>query len=252
MAKNYRAFQQWDHWLTQFLGVNVLETEREFLSLVLAQRYGKHILLLGVPHQHILLQKTVISHQVVLSPLINKHKNTDYIEGGFYELPIASGSIDVVIVPHSLEYIDNPRQLLTEACRIVKPEGYMMVLGFNPFSFWGLKKSWMKSRHIPWSGNFHSMGTVKTWLKLADFELVEQHIFLFRPPVQNQRVYKKLKFLEWMGRRLYAPFGGIYLLIAKAKVIPLTPIKLHWKQKLSTLQVTIPGSSSMRNFKVPQ
>ena len=50
------------------------------------------------------------------------------------------GSIDLVILPHILECIDNPRQLLAEACRIIKPEGHIIICGFNPHSLWGLKK----------------------------------------------------------------------------------------------------------------
>lgn len=82
---------------------------------------------------------------------------------------------------------------------------------------------------------------------MADFELVNQDTLLFRPPLQHHdAIYQKMKFLEWIGNKLWTPLGGVYMLMAKAKVIPMTPIKLHWKQQLSGVQVSISGTS-LRN-----
>lgn len=249
MAKAHRAIQQWDHWLTQPLGMRLLEAERQFLPAVLADCYGQQGLLIGVPKQHELLKFSAIPQRVLLSPLINKNKNIKYIEGEFYELPIATASVDLVLLPHSLEFIDNPHKLLTEACRIVKPEGHIVILGFNPYSLWGLKKSLQQQPTMPWSGNFLSPGILKNWLKLADFELIKHNTLLFRPPLQHHdTLFDKLALLEWLGSKMWSPFGGVYMLMAKAKVIPLTPIKLHWKQQLSGVQVSIPGGTSIRNL----
>src|SRR5207253_2283625 len=104
------------------------------------------------------------------------------IESEYYDLPIIPSSIDIVILPHLLEFIDNPHRLLSEACRIIKPEGFIMILGFNPISLWGLKKWWVKSKNIPWNSTFLHPNIIKQWLKLADFELIKQDTLLFRPP----------------------------------------------------------------------
>ena len=58
----------------------------------------------------------------------------------------------------------------------------------------------------------------------------------------HENLFNKLSFMEWFGRKFHLPFGGIYTLIAQAKVIPLTPIKLRWKQKLSDVKL---GSISL-------
>lgn len=250
MVKAYRAIQQWDQWLSQFLGQQVLAAEKQYLPNVISNCYGKHALLIGVPQQNNLLQASVILDQVLLSPLPTK--NIRHIEGEFYELPIASASIDLVLVPHTLEFIDNPRQLLAEACRIVKPEGHIIIFGFNPYSFWGMKKKYNKHHKTPWGNEFIPASKVKKWLGLSDFELIKQDAFLFRPPLQHHdKLFHKLKFIEWIGNKLWTPFGGIYMLMAQAKVTPLTPIKLHWKQQLSGLRISIPGPTrtSTRNLR---
>lgn len=244
MVKTHRAIQQWQQWLLQPFGNKLLEAENKILPSLLSNYYGKHALLIGVPSQKKLLMTNSIPHQVLLSPLINKNHGLPFIESEFYELPIASASINLVLVPHTLEYMDNPRKVLMEACRIVKPEGHIIIFGFNPYSLWGLKKKFMKENHTPWSNNFISATKVKQWLELADFELVKQSFLLFRPPLQyHDRLYQNLSALEWIGKKCWSPFGGVYMLMAKAKVIPLTPIKIHWKQQLSGIPVSNWGPS---------
>lgn len=245
MSKVYHTAQQWDDWLTNFLGQQLLLAEKGVLLAQLAHYFGKHALLMGVPQQSDLLKTNAMSYQTLLTPLLPKTTTTlKIVEGSLKELPIMSGTIDLVLLPHTLEQVDNPRQLLSEACRIVKPEGHVVILGFNPLSGWGLKKMFSSQSECPWSHHFTKARTVKKWLSLADFELVKQETFLFRPPVSHRKLYQKLFFLETIGRYLLHPWGGAYMLVAKAKVIPFTPVRLRWQQKLSnSIGVTLPGSS---------
>lgn len=242
--KTYRRIYQWDQWLAKSLGSRLLEAERQFLPTLLSDFYGKQAVLIGVPHQQNLLKFSAIPRQVLVSPLIHKQRTIPFIEAEFSELPIASASIDLVLLPHTLEFIDNPRQLLSEACRIVKPEGYLIIFGFNPCSLWGLNKKWQKHPEIPWTGNFTYLSTLKKWLALAEFELVKHEKLLFRPPLQKESLYDKLKLLEWIGSHCWTPFGGVYMLMTKAKVIPLTPIRLHWEQGLSGVRMTVPRTNT--------
>ncbi len=248
LVKTYRTLQHWDHWLSRFLGARVLEAEQKILTRICAERYGKHAVLIGVPRQHTLLNASHISNRVIMSPLVNKFKDVQTIESDFYELPIIPGSIDLVILPHTLDFIDNPHRLLLEACRIVKPEGDIIIMGFNPLSLWGLKKYMSKNKNSPWNGNFIAVSKVVEWLKLADFQIMQEDMLFFRPPVTHEKTFHKLRFLEWIGRKCFMPFGGIYTLTAKAKVIPLMPIKLLWKQKIAPLSATFSGPS-MRDGK---
>lgn len=250
MAHGYRILQHWNQWLTQqFLGRRLLETEGQQLSHLLNRHFGKHALLLGVPQQYELLKSTLIPCHSLLSPLIYKEKITNYIEGDFHELPILTGSIDLVMLPHTLEFVDNPRQLLAEACRIVKPEGLIMICGFNPCSTWGLRKLFAKNKDMPWAGNFFQPHHVKNWVRLADFEMEKQTSFLYRPPVNHPGLYNKLQLVESIGRGLFPVFGGVYMILARAKVVPLTPIRLKWKQPLSNIRIstTISGTIAHRS-----
>lgn len=245
----YRTFQHWDHWLTHHLGKALLEAETNCLKDMLKNRYGKHSLLIGVPQQSVLLDASSLPFHWLLTPLIHQQKKVQTIEGDFHELPIASGVVDLVMLPHTLEFVANPRQVLAEACRIVKPEGFLIITGFNPLSFWGMKRFFSQNKKVPWSGSFNHTLTIQDWLKLADFELTDQRSLLFRPPLSQQKLFEKLYWMERFGKYCFKFFGSIYILIAQAKAIPLTPIRMNWKQTLASFPVstTVTGPTT-RNF----
>lgn len=244
MAHGYRSLQQWNQWLSQnFLGNILLEAEQKCYSSVLERHFGRHALIIGVPNQSDLLKETSLACHTLLTPLVSREKISSYIESDLRELPIMTGSIDLVLLPHTLEFLDNPRQLLNEACRVIKPEGLIVVSGFNPYSTWGVKKLLTKQKTWQWSGNFIPSYKVKNWLSLADFEMEKQTTTLFAPPIQHQKMYEKLSVMEQVGNKCFPQLGGVYILAARAKVIPLTPIRWKWKQKLSSMRInaSIPG-----------
>lgn len=252
MKHSYRTLQHWNQWLAQdFLGKQLMHAEQASLTKLLNQHFGKHALLIGVSNQYDLLKAATMPRQSLLSPLIHDQRGINYIEAELNELPLLSGSLDLVILPHTLEFIDNPRQLLAEACRVIKPEGLIVVCGFNPYSTWGVKKFFAKENVAPWTGNFIQSGKIKNWLQLVDFQIENQISTLFTPPVAKPAWYKKFNFLETMGSKWCSLLGGTYIIAARAKVIPLTPIKMKWKQQFSGLRLptTITGHIAGSSYK---
>lgn len=244
MVHGYRSLQHWNQWLHQhFLGSTIINAEKKMLSRLLDKHYGKHALLIGVPQQFSLLESTKLPCHSLLSSFLAHERQPGFIEGDMHELPIATGSIDMVILPHTLEYVDNPRRLLHEAARIVKPEGLIAVLGFNPYSMWGMRRFFSRDQEAPWSSHFVHPFQIKNWLRLSDFAVEQHDSTLFRPPLNNEWMYKHLEFMESVGSLLHY-FGGVYCVVARAKVIPMTPIRMKWKQKLDAIRIsaTIPGN----------
>jgi SAM-dependent methyltransferase len=232
LVRGHHPLQKWNQWLSQDdLGSSVVDEERRLLQPLLSRHYGKHALLIGVPRQKELLRATDMLCQSILSPLTAREDNHRFIESDFQELPIFSGSIDLVVLPHTLEYVDNPQHLLAEACRIVKPDGLIAVFGFNPYSAWGAMK-------FAGAGNFIHARKVKNWLRLSDFVLEQQKAALFRPPLRHKSLFNKLHFIEGVGNKCLPFLSGAYLLLARATVMPLTPIKMKWKQQLTGIRIS--------------
>ena len=129
----------------------------------------------------------------------------------------------MIILPHILEFEEHPHQVLREVERALIADGYLIVLGFNPFSLWGLRRWSSIRRPPPWSGKWISLLRLKDWLALLGFELIEQQSFLFSLSFQRQNFLK----LEQFSKR-WLP-GDTYLLVAKKRRIPLMPIRPRWK-----------------------
>lgn len=94
-------------------------------------------------------------------PSIRAHLNS---------LPLASESIDVLILPHTFEYVPDQHQLLREVERVLKPEGQALILGFHPWSFYRLY-AYLPGRHhaAPWSGRAVSQHILLDRLNLLNF-----------------------------------------------------------------------------------
>ena len=121
---------------------------------------------------------------------------------------------------------------------MIKPEGLIVVCGFNPYSTWGVKKFFTKEENTaPWIGNFIQPGKIKKWLELADFAMESQRSALFSSLVAKPEWFKKFNFLETISNKWGSVLGGTYIIAARAKVVPLTPIKMKWKQQFSGLRL---------------
>ncbi len=143
-------------------------------------------------------------------------------------LPIASQSLDLVALPHALEYSPNPHQLLREVERVLRPEGRLLLTGFNPLSFWGMRRTLGQRRSYPWNGQFLRLARIKDWLSLLSFELVGGRMACYAPPVNRSRWLERFGFLESAGDRWWALGGGVYMLHAVKRVQGMRLISPQW------------------------
>jgi SAM-dependent methyltransferase len=148
------------------------------------------------------------------------------------ELPFDAASVNLVLLPHTLDFSEDPRQILREVNRVLAPEGHAVILGFNPISFWGLRRVFTRGpRPAPWCANFLRLARVKDWLALLDFELTHGSMFYYRPPLQHAAAMDRLRFLDKMGDRWWPMMAATYLLVAKKRVVGMTPLRVSWKTR---------------------
>lgn len=220
-------------WFNGNLGQSVLAIERSRVSRVLPDLFGYHILQVGELADVHLLDSSRINHKIIAAQV---GRNDPEKSAGLYckseALPVASECMDVVVLPHLLEFTDNPHQILRETERVLIGEGHVIILGFNPWSLWGLWRLFLAWRERPpWSAHYIGLTRLKDWLTLLDFEIIKTERFYFRPPLENTTIINKLQFMEPLGRYCWSFFGGVYMLVAKKRVISMTPIKLQWQTR---------------------
>ena len=125
-----------------------------------------------------------------------------------HELPFETESVDFIAAAHALEAAKDPRDALREIVRILRPEGRLLIVGFNPVSVLALRA---RARGTPWAGKWISLNRVKDWLALLEMTVVEGSFAVFRPPVRN---FKKWAWMEKAGARWWPMAGGVYFVTA--------------------------------------
>jgi SAM-dependent methyltransferase len=218
-------------WFGEEPGSLIASAEHALLARALPDLFGYHIVQLGRPHGRALMDSSRISHQVEieLGHASNPHVQLHCAEDA---LPLASNSIDVLVLPHVLEFAADPRRVLREAERVLIGEGHVVILGFNPWSCLGLTSWLLRWRGAPpWCGRFIGLARVKDWLQVLGFELVQVARAAFRPPSRRPAVNRRLAFLEQLGAYCWPGLANVYLVVGRKRVEGVTPLKLAWRQR---------------------
>lgn len=140
------------------------------------------------------------------------------------QLPLATRSVDLVVLAHALEFSPDPHRLLREVDRVLKLDGHVLAIGFNPWSLFGLRRV-VGGHWIPWSGYFYSPGRVTDWLTLLGIRIRWRETVWHMPPVQRGLLRHRLAAMQHLGRVLPGA-GGVFLLLARKHSVPMTPVAL--------------------------
>jgi len=156
-----------------------------------------------------------------------------------------SDSLDLVLLPHVLEFADNPHQILREVERVLRPEGNLVISGFNPFSLWGLHRTLGRKQGYPWCGHFIRLPRLKDWLALLGFEIAGGRFAAYAPPLHHTKWLERFAFMEKAGDRWWAVSGGVYFLHAIKRVPGMRLIKPQWNQGL--VSKLLPATPKLNN-----
>lgn len=184
-------------------------------------------------HGHYLLQYSGVDYQALQSSSLtysyygSRHTNADVIMD-FEAIPFRENSIDCVLLHHVLEFEDKPHQCLREAARVTVPNGYMVIVGFNPVSLWGVARYLPKTATPP-GAQFLGKNRVLDWLSLLDFRVEQVQTFQAMPP-WGLKYFRKVGLkLDRMLSLIGNPFGTCYIIVARKLVAGRTPIRPQWR-----------------------
>lgn len=215
-----------EQWLASPLGQYLQEQEQALFDRVVHDIFGFHAMqfgMLGMP----LLRHCRIPFQ------FNADVDHGAIQCESHQLPIQADSLDLLLLPHALDFSEHPHQTLREAARVLVAEAHIVITGFNPVSTWGLRRLANDNDDYPWDANFLSLMRVKDWLTLLDFEIIEVKMACHMPPLRNSSGQGRLGAIERLGSRFWPLMGGVYFVLAKKRVIGMRLIKPAWnKSKL--------------------
>lgn len=224
--------ENFEHWFQSALGRQLLATERRAVRRMLEGVFGAHQLELGVSHRVPVGSLGHCGHRMLAIPTWADHMPAGVVVSNPEELPFPSDTLDVVIMHHTLDFATHPHQALREAHRVLRGGGHLIIIGFNPFSSWGLWRLLHRHKRPPWSGRFIGSRRLDDWLTLLDFGIESRAFQFFRPPLQSARLLHRLHFLERLMPRGFAvPAGAFYVVLAEKRVGAMIPLRPRWKRK---------------------
>ena len=213
-------------WFQTPLGQYLLEKERAYLDEVTPDIFGFHALQIGMAEVDF-LRENRISHKLRVA-----QSGTADLLAKCHELPIATHSVDLVLLPHVLEFDEEPHAILREVDRVLMPEGRLVIVGFNPWSLWGLRSAMGFSRNrFPWNGHFVSLLRVKDWLALLGHDVSAGRLIAYAPPFDTERWRRRFAFMEPAGDRWWAVGGAVYMLQAIKRVRGMRIITPTWTER---------------------
>ncbi len=232
-------------WYATRAGALLLSDIKVCLDRLLPEIFGYHAVQIGcVAPKAALTEGSRIKHWV----------NMDMIPFGVdlmaaaTALPFDADSIDLVVLWHTLDFATEPHRVLREIERVLIAEGQLIIVGFNPWSLYGLWHLALGWRgRVPWCGNFFSNSRLKDWLSLLGLVVETCEYRGFRPPIQRARILRYLASMERLGCSVLQIFGGVRLLVARKRVTTLTPLKQSWQGGLAPGKLTEPAVRLHRN-----
>jgi SAM-dependent methyltransferase len=229
-------------WLTSILGQYLLAKEQAVFDTLVGDMFGYHALQVGFLQLNA-LNSSRIAHLM----------QADFSAGDFFcdsdYLPLSENSIDLICLPHALEYSHNPHQTLREAERVLVPEGHLIITGFNPISAWGVKYALKNNQQFPWHGHFFTLSRIKDWLALLGMEFVSGQMHCYEPPVNDEKWLRRFAFMDKFGDKWWPMLGGVYVIVAKKRVANMTLLKPNWKKSSIKSRLVVNSQKTKPNQK---
>lgn len=126
-----------------------------------------------------------------------------------HRLPFMDAVFDRVLVAHALEESEGPHRLLREIWRVMAPEGRLVVIAANRWSFWAQAEATPFGHGRPFSRR-----QLSQLMTDSLFEPVASARALYAPPVSWAPMLRIADALEPVGEIAWRAFGGVVLMEA--------------------------------------
>lgn len=252
------AAAELSRWLRTPAGSYLLAWEQRFIDAAVVDWFGFHALQLGLPQLHGLRTNRMPHRWLALNHLpddvppapegppargpathpleyrpeplaetvAEAGKAAIYCE--FDALPFEANSLDLVLLPHTLELAADPHRCLREVERVLRPEGRVVILGLNPASLWAVRQNLARvngrllSRaprlYLPEEGEYIGYWRLRDWLRLLSFEVERAQFGCYRPPLLSDAWLSRWQWIEKPGGKWWTVLGALYGVVAVKRV----------------------------------
>jgi SAM-dependent methyltransferase len=217
------------NWWRAAQGSGIVAAESELLREALESVFGWELLQIGAWGATRELLTAARTRHVAVTGSLTQLKagvRVDLVARAG-QLPIASDSVDAVLLAHALEFAADPYTLLREVDRVLTGEGQLLVLGFRPWSLWGLRTQASRGAFPPGVQRLLSERRLREWLVLLGYEVMPVRRYLYGLP------WGKFGSPARALRRGLTGWwpAGAYLLTARKRLYAGTPLRLRWRDR---------------------
>jgi SAM-dependent methyltransferase len=243
-------------WFKTPPGQYLLHWEQAQLDKAVADVFGYHAMQLGLPEVPG-LQANRIPHQWLAVAHVGDTVPTTALVTDFAALPFPENSLDLLVMPHSLEFSVDPHATLREVARVLVPEGRVVICGVNPTSLWGwhqrrtralqrlgLGSVGLGKLYLPDGGDFIGYWRLRDWLRLLSFEVESGNFGCYRPAVRSQAWLQRMAWMDVLGQRYWPILGAAYCVTAVKRIRGKRVLGPAWKR--SPVMASAPVSVAPR------
>ena len=233
-------------WFETPPGRYLLAWEQAQFDQAVADMFGYHALQLGLSEVQGLRANRMPHRWLALSDPAQAGAAALWTD--FSALPFPANSLDLVVLPHTLELSPDPHATLREVERVLVPEGRVVICGLNPASLWGMRQ---RRAHLyrslgfgelflPEAGDFIGYRRMRDWLRLLSFEVESGRFGVYRPAVRSEAWLERCRWFDAAGERWWPIFGAVYFLVAVKRVRGLRLLSADWRRAASLASAPMP------------
>ena len=234
-------------WFTSPPGQYLLAWEQARFDEAVADIFGYHSLQLGLP-MLAGLRANRMQHQWLALEWGAEGEVPPDLLANPVALPFASGSLDLVVLPHTLELSTDPHAALREVERVLVPEGRVVISGLNPASLWGLRQRRARlyqrlgkgSLYLPDVGEFIGHRRLRDWLRLLNFEVDSARFGCYRPAVRSAKWLERYGFMDTLGAKSWPILGAAYFIVATKRVHGMRLLEPAWRTSRQRAAAAMP------------
>ena len=233
-----------DDWLTTPAGALLLAWEQERYDELVPDIFGYHAVQLGLPAVQTLRANRMGHRWQVWGADLSHEPQGDavpqpHLWAQAQALPFDRDCLDLVTLPHTLEVNPDPHAALREVQRVLRPQGRVVLSGFNPWSLWGgQQRGWRVYQRLgaggrgflPQPGQLLALGRLRDWLQLLDFELESISFGCYRPALQSPLWLQRFAWMDGLGARWWPVLGAAYVLVAVKRVPGMRLLEPAWRK----------------------
>jgi SAM-dependent methyltransferase len=222
--------------------------EEQAFDAAVADVFGYHALQLGLPELDTLRSNRMPHRWVGLQAGERPTGRRFHLVADSHALPFEAQSLDLVVLPHSLELSEDPHGTLREVERVLVPEGRVVISGLNPLSLWGLRQRRAElcrrlgfgQMFLPEAGEFIGYRRLRDWLRLLNFDVEVGQFGCWRPALSRQEWLDRFSWADKVGEHSWPIFGAVYFIVAVKRVRGIKLMGQPWKKKARLASASMP------------